>query len=124
MGMYGNFLGRGLDALRQILQFIEELGIPRESRMFLVSFRVLGAYNKDKLVRSVASQPLLLGYSLEKRLVPRHNVLSILAAKGLKKKLTLLSVCFFTERRFLEKFVESYKKDVPELAAAARNTSV
>jgi mTERF domain-containing protein, mitochondrial len=175
---YGNFVGRRLDTLREILQFIEELGIPRESRMFLLAFKAVGAYNKDKLARRmeffkvkyglsqeevstvfkkypvilslstdnikshmdfliqkakldtriVTSHPFLLGYSLEKRLVPRHNVLSILAAKGLKKDLSLSSVCYFTERRFREKFVEPYKKDVPELvdayfSAAAGNTS-
>ncbi|KAF3328499.1 hypothetical protein FCM35_KLT05577 [Carex littledalei] len=52
------------------------------------------------------------------RLAPRHKVLSFLAAEGLRKRCTLFTACNCTEKRFLEKFVEPYKKDVPELSDA------
>jgi mTERF domain-containing protein, mitochondrial len=172
------FVSRSLDSLKQTFQFIEELGIPKKSRMFLAAFRSLKGYNTGILVRkveflkmtygwsqevvssafkknpsilavsedkikanmnfliqkvmleprSIASQPLLLSFSLEKRLAPRHHVLSILAAKGLKRKLNFSCACSYTEEKFLELFVEPYKEDVPELAeayfaAAARNIS-
>jgi mTERF domain-containing protein, mitochondrial len=68
--------------------------------------------------RSMASRPSLLGYSLEKRLVPRHHVLSILAAKGLNINFSLSYACSIMEKKILQKYVEPYKKDVPELARA------
>ncbi|XP_078151901.1 transcription termination factor MTERF8, chloroplastic-like [Carex rostrata] len=78
---------------------------------------------------SIASQPLLLTYSLEKRLVPRHHVLGILVAKGLEKSCNLSTVCILTEKTFLEKYIEPYKKEAPELveaysAALSQNISV
>jgi mTERF domain-containing protein, mitochondrial len=165
---YCYFIGRSMDVLKQILQYIEELGIPGGSRMFVLAFKSVGSYKKDILVRkveffkisygwsqeevssafkklpsvfalspykvktnmnylvqkammeprSIASQPLLLAFSLEKRLLPRHNVMSILAAKGMMKNWSLTSACCGTEKEFLEKFVEPYKKDMPELADA------
>ncbi|KAJ4744875.1 hypothetical protein LUZ62_001271 [Rhynchospora pubera] len=68
--------------------------------------------------RSIASYPHLLAYSQQKRLVPRLHVLRILATKGLKNSVALTSACVLTEKRFIEKYVEPYKKDVPELAEA------
>lgn len=78
---------------------------------------------------SIASQPHLLQYSLQKNLVPRHHVLSILAAKGLKKRYNLSSACGMSEKMFLERYLEPYKKEAPELveayfAASSRNISV
>jgi mTERF domain-containing protein, mitochondrial len=165
---HGYCMSRSLDSLRETLECIEEMGIPRESGMFLRAFKSMGGYTKNALrrkveffkmtygwsqeelcsaftkapcvfslsednikshmnfliqkakldPRSVASQPLLLGYSLEKRLMPRHHVLSILATKGLKKKFSLSTACNVPEKRFLEMFVEPYKKIMPELAKA------
>jgi mTERF domain-containing protein, mitochondrial len=78
--------------------------------------------------RSIASHPLLLGYSLEKRLILRFHVLSILAANGVKNGCSFPSACSYSENYFLKKFIEPYKKDVPELAdayfaASSRNTT-
>ncbi|KAJ4744871.1 hypothetical protein LUZ62_001267 [Rhynchospora pubera] len=66
--------------------------------------------------RSIVSWPHLLGYSLQKRLVPRHHVLNILGSNGFKKNVSLWSACALTEKRFLEKYIEPYKKDVPGLS--------
>ncbi|XP_078166499.1 transcription termination factor MTERF15, mitochondrial-like isoform X2 [Carex rostrata] len=41
--------GRNLVSLRQILDLIEELGIPRGSRMFLWSLKAIGNYSKSKI---------------------------------------------------------------------------
>ncbi|KAJ4744876.1 Mitochondrial transcription termination factor-like [Rhynchospora pubera] len=165
---YGCCMSRSLDSLKHVLDFIEEAGIPRGSGMFLLCFKTICSYNKDKIERnvdffkmtygwsqeevytafkkspmilamsmdkvrtnmnflireakleprSIASHPVLLGFSLQKRLVPRHHVLSILATKGLKRSLSLSTACFYSEKRFFEKYIEPYKKDVPELAEA------
>ncbi|KAJ4736376.1 Mitochondrial transcription termination factor family protein [Rhynchospora pubera] len=74
--------------------------------------------------RSIASRPRLLGYSLQKRLVPRHHVLRILATKGLKNSVAFTSACNITEKRFIEKYVEPYKKDVPEAYFAACGANI
>lgn len=71
----------------------------------------------------ILSRPALLGYSLEKRLVPRHHVLSVLKIKGLNEGTGFYGAVTLSEKDFLEKFVMPYK-EVPELeelyAAACR----
>jgi mTERF domain-containing protein, mitochondrial len=64
----------------------------------------------------IALMPNLLGYSLEKRLIPRHRVLSILVAKKLKEKCSLLTACTYSEKIFLQIYVKRYEKDAPELS--------
>lgn len=66
--------------------------------------------------RIIASQPRLLTCSMERTLVPRHNVLSALQGKGLIRKVSLLAVCVVSEKRFLDGYVVPYEKDLPELA--------
>lgn len=168
LASYSNCMKRGLESLRQVLEFIEELGIQRESSMFKCAFKVVHASSKDKLKgkveffmmrygwsqeevyyafrkfpsvltlsegnvnlkmdflttkggfkpRSIASQPVLLGYSLERVLIPRHTVLSVLKALGLKKKYSLRTACVISERRFCEIYVVPYEKDVLGLREA------
>lgn len=64
--------------------------------------------------KNIVSQPRLLAISLERILIPRYHVLSILKAKRLTK-CSLLTVCVISEKRFLELYVEPHKKYVPEL---------
>lgn len=64
--------------------------------------------------KNIASQARLLAFSLERMLIPRHHVLSILKPKQLTKS-GLLSACVISEKRFLELYVEPHKKYVPEL---------
>ncbi|XP_062222002.1 uncharacterized protein LOC133921226 isoform X2 [Phragmites australis] len=65
----------------------------------------------------IAHRSVLLMYSLERRLVPRH-----LVVKALKeRRLVDQDRCFFnvvtpTEEKFLEKFVAPYEKSIPGLA--------
>ncbi|KAJ4744870.1 hypothetical protein LUZ62_001266 [Rhynchospora pubera] len=81
--------------------------------------------NMDFLIRkakltqeNIAARPILLGYSLQKRLVPRLHVLSLLATKGQKKNVNPSSAYNLSEKRFFEKYIEPYRKDTPELAEA------
>ncbi|KAF3327189.1 mTERF [Carex littledalei] len=64
--------------------------------------------------KHIASQARLLAFSLERMLIPRYHVLSILKAKQLTKS-GLLSACVISEKRFLKMYVEPHKKYVPEL---------
>ncbi|KAJ4736374.1 Mitochondrial transcription termination factor family protein [Rhynchospora pubera] len=165
---YSCCMSRRLETYKHILDFIEGAGIPRDSGMFLVCFKAIGAFSKDTIEqkmeffkmtygwsqddvysafkkfpyilsmsmdkvksnmnfltreaklepRSIVSWPHLLGYSLQKRLVPRHHVLNILCSNGFKKNVNLWSACILTEKRFIEKYIEPYKEDVPGLAEA------
>ncbi|KAI4301364.1 hypothetical protein L6164_034651 [Bauhinia variegata] len=60
--------------------------------------------------------PVVLFFSLEKRIKPRCSVVQVLLRKGLiKRTLSLSTVLLPDENRFLEKFVSKYDKEVPQL---------
>ncbi|KAL2540528.1 Mitochondrial transcription termination factor family protein [Abeliophyllum distichum] len=60
-------------------------------------------------------QAVLL-YSLEKRIIPRCNVITILMQKGfLKENFPVMSFLTYNEKDFLNKFVYNYKDDLPQL---------
>ncbi|XP_060193229.1 uncharacterized protein LOC132622615 [Lycium barbarum] len=64
----------------------------------------------------LASHPAILTYSLEKRVVPRMQVLKILDQKKLeRRKWSLYSVLMLTESKFVEYFVLPYKDQIPDL---------
>ncbi|XP_020583541.1 LOW QUALITY PROTEIN: uncharacterized protein LOC110026771 [Phalaenopsis equestris] len=69
----------------------------------------------------LATQPILLCYSLEKRIVPRHNVMNILASKGLAKNFKMTTIFYASEKRFLEKYVFKYKIQAPEVILAYKD---
>jgi mTERF domain-containing protein, mitochondrial len=67
----------------------------------------------------IARRSVLLMYSLERRLLPRHVVVKALKKKGLIDQ----DRCFFnvvapTEEKFLEKFVAPFEESIPGLADA------
>ncbi|WCJ28560.1 Mitochondrial transcription termination factor family protein [Euphorbia peplus] len=64
----------------------------------------------------VIRNPVVLCYSLEKRIVPRCSVMKILFQKGLmKRELSLDSVLVVSNKHFLDKFVKKHLEKVPEL---------
>ncbi|GMY16464.1 transcription termination factor mterf15, mitochondrial [Fagus crenata] len=64
----------------------------------------------------IARYPLVLSFSLEKRIIPRCSVIQILLAKGLlKNDLSPSTFLQFSERCFLERFVIKFQDDVPQL---------
>ncbi|XWS76512.1 hypothetical protein CRYUN_Cryun01aG0182800 [Craigia yunnanensis] len=66
--------------------------------------------------RVIAQCPVVLFFSLEKRIIPRCSVVQILLSKGLiKENFSLTSVLLPVEKRFLERFVIKYQEEVPEL---------
>jgi mTERF domain-containing protein, mitochondrial len=66
-------------------------------------------------LQSIVSDPTLLGYSINRTLFPRHHVLTILEAHGMKKVYKLHTACKLSEEKFLEKCVVPHEKDVPGL---------
>ncbi|XP_006649052.1 uncharacterized protein LOC102706540 [Oryza brachyantha] len=101
------------------------LAVSKAPRILVASAERLRR-NAEFLVNEVGLQPqyiarrsVLLMYSLERRLVPRHLVVKLLKERGLIEK----DRCFFnavapTEEKFLDKFVAPFEESVPGLADA------
>ncbi|KAF2322057.1 hypothetical protein GH714_006102 [Hevea brasiliensis] len=65
---------------------------------------------------AVARLPIVLCYSLERRIMPRCSVIRVLLLKGLiKADVCLHSVLKLSEELFLERFVIKYQDHVPQL---------
>jgi mTERF domain-containing protein len=68
------------------------------------------------LSANIAMNPVVLSFSLEKRIMPRFSVIQILLAKDLvKNDLSLSTILTSNESRFLEKFVIKFEEDIPQL---------
>ncbi|KAM2293708.1 hypothetical protein ACFXTI_028291 [Malus domestica] len=66
----------------------------------------------------IVKAPVIMGYSLEKRIIPRFSVLKVLMLKGLMDENRNLGwVLCFTEKQFLERFVTRYRTEVPQLSS-------
>ncbi|XP_055834661.1 transcription termination factor MTERF5, chloroplastic-like [Solanum dulcamara] len=71
----------------------------------------------------LASHPAILSYSLDKRVVPRMQVLKILDEKKLaRRKMMLYTVLSLTEIKFIEYFVLPYKYQIPDLYGPLKKT--
>ncbi|XP_028085282.1 uncharacterized protein LOC114286328 isoform X2 [Camellia sinensis] len=65
---------------------------------------------------TIARTPKTLGYSLEKRIIPRCSVIRVLSLNGLIKKEKGLSAIISTsEERLLDAFVTKHQDQVPQL---------
>ncbi|KAF3545164.1 hypothetical protein DY000_02002617 [Brassica cretica] len=66
--------------------------------------------------RSIAGCPVVLLFSLDKRIIPRCSVVKMLASKGMvKEDWSLTSLLVPVEKVFLEKLVIKYEEELPEL---------
>ncbi|KAL3340008.1 hypothetical protein AABB24_028563 [Solanum stoloniferum] len=64
----------------------------------------------------LVSHPAILGFSMEKRVVPRMQILKILDEKKVKRrKLDLYYALTLTETKFIDYFVQPYKDQMPDL---------
>jgi mTERF domain-containing protein len=116
-------LGVGKEKLDQRLQCLSSLGFS-DKQISDLSRRqpwILGV-SKEKLKRNLGflvnsvglllddlvKYPSLLGYSLETRIIPRYRVLKALKSiKVLNRGIHFPSVIYLTEKRFLEKYIDS-----------------
>ncbi|XVE68710.1 hypothetical protein DITRI_Ditri09bG0091000 [Diplodiscus trichospermus] len=55
----------------------------------------------------IAKFPLLLSYSLKRRLIPRGSVVQALLSKGLIEKFNVCSMMMYTEKKFLQRSMEA-----------------
>lgn len=64
----------------------------------------------------IASYPVLLAYSLEKRLIPRYEMWKLINEKNLiKRRHKFSTVATWPESKFLEKYVLPIKAELPDL---------
>jgi len=62
-------------------------------------------------------RPPVLGYSMERRLIPRHYFINILKAKGLaKENVDFYNAVCISEKKFFQKFIDPHRETVPGLA--------
>ncbi|OEL18980.1 hypothetical protein BAE44_0019996 [Dichanthelium oligosanthes] len=67
----------------------------------------------------ILRRPAMLGYSMLRRLMPRHYLINILKAKGLvKENIDFYSAVCLTEKGFVQKFIDPHRKSIPGLADA------
>ncbi|OMO87115.1 Mitochodrial transcription termination factor-related protein [Corchorus olitorius] len=57
----------------------------------------------------VARRPIVLGFNLGKRIIPRYSVLQVLLSKGFIKKPTSVQFLIWSEKEFLARFVTPYE---------------
>ncbi|KAG7952046.1 hypothetical protein I3843_12G039000 [Carya illinoinensis] len=76
--------------------------------------------NKLKMKPSkISKSPILLQYSLEKRIIPRCSVLQLLMLKGLiKVDTSIVYIVKMAEKKFMERFVSKYQNEVPDVVRA------
>ncbi|CAL1400458.1 unnamed protein product [Linum trigynum] len=67
----------------------------------------------DPLV--IAARPVLLAFSLDKRIMPRDAVLCVLLSKGLIESRASVQALALTNEGFQKKFLDPYKEQAPEL---------
>jgi mTERF domain-containing protein len=126
------FAGINKEKVAPRLEFLKSTFGCSESEIAIVVSkvpRILG-YSEENLTRKfqflvkevgmepqhIVEWPALLGYSLEKRLVPRHCVMKILQAKGLISNLSFSSFVSLGEKKFILKFINCHEDSVPDLA--------
>jgi len=76
--------------------------------------------NKLKIKPSLLSKnPILIQFSLEKRIIPRCSVLQLLVSKRLiKEDTSIFHAIRMTENKFVEKLVSNYQNEVPDVVRA------
>nr|KYP46717.1 hypothetical protein KK1_031681 [Cajanus cajan] len=100
-------------ALRAFRKFPGVMKLSEETFTKKMSFLVkdMGWSPED-----IAEYPVVMGYNLEKRIIPRFSVIKILISKGLlENDVHFSGIICITEENFLEKFVINFKENLPLL---------
>ncbi|ESQ29222.1 hypothetical protein EUTSA_v10024090mg [Eutrema salsugineum] len=126
----------GKERFEESLKKVVEMGFDPTTSKFVLALRMLYQMS-DKTIedkktefvvkkmnwslKALASNPAVFGYNMEKRIVPRCNVIKALLSKGLLGKGSELppvsSVLSCTDEKFLNKYVMKHEKLEPELMA-------
>ncbi|XP_048134567.1 transcription termination factor MTERF2, chloroplastic-like [Rhodamnia argentea] len=71
----------------------------------------------------IVSQPLLLQFSVDKRLLPRHSVITVLSSKGLLKKGKPVTPFRLPEKLFVKRYILKHVERVPHLMEIYRGSA-
>ncbi|CAN0910839.1 Transcription termination factor MTERF15, mitochondrial [Linum grandiflorum] len=63
----------------------------------------------------IAARPVLISFSLKKRIVPRHTVLNVLQKKGLIGSVNSVPALAVTDANFEQKYLMPYQAQAPEV---------
>jgi len=76
--------------------------------------------NKLKIKPSLISKnPIIIRFSLEKRIIPRCSVLQLLISKRLiKEDTSIFQAVIMSENKFVEKLVSKYQNEAPDVVRA------
>uniref|UniRef100_A0A0D9XQ64 Uncharacterized protein n=1 Tax=Leersia perrieri TaxID=77586 RepID=A0A0D9XQ64_9ORYZ len=92
------------------------LGLSADNHRRKINFMVTEVGLEPKCIME---NPVLLTYSLEKRLVPRYSVIKILRAMGLiKGDVNLNTLLAYSEKYFISRYIDPYKQEAPAIADA------
>ncbi|KAL6562639.1 hypothetical protein OROGR_003646 [Orobanche gracilis] len=66
--------------------------------------------------------PIILGFSMEKRVIPRYKILEMIKSRCLlEKETSFVGVLFLTDKQFVEKYIMRFTDDAKELQIAYEN---
>ncbi|KAL3613432.1 hypothetical protein CASFOL_042695 [Castilleja foliolosa] len=114
------------ETINKKITLLQTLGFTKdECKEMFVKAPVCLHLSEAKLKRAVAfyidtvmldksvlvGTPILLGFSLEKRVIPRYKVLEMIKSKRLLKKASLFTAIFLTDKKFVENFILRFNED-------------
>ncbi|PPD71016.1 hypothetical protein GOBAR_DD32105 [Gossypium barbadense] len=121
--------------IKQFVERADALGFDRNSNMFLAAIRMLSSMSEEnwelklKLLGNWVSLKmiscLLLGghHSLEHRLKPRLLVIETLESKNsLRRKVSMTTIYKMPEKKFREKYIVPYLKELEEVSMSIMGT--
>ncbi|KAG8066422.1 hypothetical protein GUJ93_ZPchr0004g38495 [Zizania palustris] len=90
------------------------MGMPAELLRQKVEFLVATARCTTEYI---VKNPVLLTFSLSKRMVPRCRVIETLQSRGIdiRKRMNVSTIMKLSEAKFVERFILRHKQEVPEL---------
>uniref|UniRef100_A0ACD5V997 Uncharacterized protein n=1 Tax=Avena sativa TaxID=4498 RepID=A0ACD5V997_AVESA len=120
------------DILAAKIQLLRKLGFSQDDIVMIAKKAPLVLAKSDKKIQQaleflmkdvclqapyIAQRPVLMMYSLEKRLMLRQSLLKVLRQKrSLNVEWDFYTTASLSEKKFVEKFVDPYKNSVPGLA--------
>ncbi|EOA38947.1 hypothetical protein CARUB_v10011358mg [Capsella rubella] len=102
------------DFVSAIMRFPNCATVSDEKIMYTMEYLV---NNIGLQARDIAARPVVLGLSMEKRIKPRNQVISLLLSKGLvkKKDINYFTILKMKSPEFMDKFVLKHQVELPQL---------
>lgn len=102
------------DFVAAIMRFPNCVMVSDEKIMYTMEYLV---NNIGLQARDIVARPVVLGLSMEKRIKPRNQVISLLLSKGLVKKedINYFTILKLKSSEFMDKFVLKHQNEMPQL---------